>query len=123
MSDIRRENEIEEYQKLLQIKGELNYEQIVTIDLTRYVQCPLYVTIKGNGEKRRKYTKLHHNEFLLHVPLNRSKLQRDKERDISEQIALGLASAPPSQEALYDQRLFNQSKVMYGLNQSVPNVD
>ena len=42
---------------------------------------------------------------------NRSKLQRDKERDISEQIALGLASAPPSQEAMFDQRLFNQSKV------------
>ena len=34
MSDIRRENEIEEYQKPLLIKGELNYEQIVTIDLT-----------------------------------------------------------------------------------------
>lgn len=34
MSDIRRENEIEEYQKLLLIKGELNCEQIVTIDLT-----------------------------------------------------------------------------------------
>ena len=34
MSDIRRENEIEEYQKLLLIKGELNYKQIVTIDLT-----------------------------------------------------------------------------------------
>ena len=43
----------------------------------------------------------------------RSKLQRDKERDISEQIALGLASAPASQEALYDQRLFNQSKVFF----------
>lgn len=57
------------------------------------------------------------------VPFNRSKLQRDKERDISEQIALGLASAPPSQEALYDQRLFNQSKVMYGLNPSAPNGD
>lgn len=42
---------------------------------------------------------------------NRSKLQRDKERDISEQIALGLASAQPSQEAMFDQRLFNQSKV------------
>lgn len=44
------------------------------------------------------------------APDKRSKLQRDKERDISEQIALGLASAPPSQEALFDQRLFNQSK-------------
>lgn len=44
------------------------------------------------------------------APDKRSKLQRDKERDISEQIALGLASAPPSQEAMFDQRLFNQSK-------------
>ena len=41
----------------------------------------------------------------------RSKLQRDKERDVSEKIALGMASGAPSQEALYDQRLFNQSKV------------
>ena len=50
-------------------------------------------------------------EVSSHGSFFRSKLQRDKERDISEQIALGLASAPVSQEALYDQRLFNQSKV------------
>lgn len=48
---------------------------------------------------------------MMLFTFNRSKLQRDKERDISEQIALGLASAPPSQEAMFDQRLFNQSKV------------
>ena len=48
---------------------------------------------------------------MILFTFNRSKLQRDKERDISEQIALGLASAPPSQEAMFDQRLFNQSKV------------
>lgn len=49
--------------------------------------------------------------WMIPSTFNRSKLQRDKERDISEQIALGLASAPPSQEAMFDQRLFNQSKV------------
>ena len=41
----------------------------------------------------------------------RTKLQRDKERDISEQIALGQAAAHPSQEAMFDQRLFNQNRV------------
>lgn len=34
------------------------------------------------------------------APDKRSKLQRDKERDISEQIALGLASAPPSRSTV-----------------------
>ena len=41
----------------------------------------------------------------------RTKLQRDKERDISEQIALGQAAPHPSQEAMFDQRLFNQNRV------------
>ena len=41
----------------------------------------------------------------------RSKLERDKDRDVSEKIALGLPSGPPSQESLFDQRLFGQSKV------------
>lgn len=71
MSDIRRENEIEEYRKLLLIKGELNCEQIVTIDLFLHDKhSDLYITIKGNGKKKRRkyYTKLHHNEFLLLFP-------------------------------------------------------
>ena len=43
----------------------------------------------------------------------RSKLQRDRERDVTEKIALGMAGGgSQSQEALYDQRLFNQNKVM-----------
>lgn len=55
--------------------------------------------------------------FLIFTDsFNRSKLQRDKERDISEQIALGLASAPASQETMFDQRLFNQSKVNHTHN-------
>jgi SNW domain-containing protein 1 len=42
----------------------------------------------------------------------KSKLTRDEDRDISEKIALGQAGAPPSQETLYDQRLFSQSQGM-----------
>ena len=41
----------------------------------------------------------------------RSKLERDRDRDVSEKIALGLPSGPASQESLFDQRLFNQTKV------------
>ena len=38
----------------------------------------------------------------------KSKLTRDRERDISEKIALGQANVRSQGEALYDQRLFNQ---------------
>nr|CAD7608405.1 unnamed protein product [Timema genevievae] len=51
-----------------------------------------------------------------------SKLQRDRERDISEQIALGMpAKNVPGGEAQFDQRLFNTSKGMdtgYGDDES-----
>ncbi len=46
------------------------------------------------------------------INCDRSKLERDKDRDISEKIALGLPSGAPSQESLFDQRLFNQTQVM-----------
>jgi len=39
----------------------------------------------------------------------RSKVTRDSQRDISEKIALGMV-VPKTQEALYDQRLFNQTQ-------------
>ena len=52
----------------------------------------------------------------LFVISHRSKAARDKNRDISEKIALGLPNAGNvSQEALYDQRLFNSTKVSYSL--------
>lgn len=39
----------------------------------------------------------------------RSKLTRDRERDVSERVALGMAHVPATTgEAMYDQRLFNQ---------------
>lgn len=46
------------------------------------------------------------------APEKRSKLQRDRERDISEKIALGLPAKSQSDDASFDQRLFNQSKGM-----------
>ena len=42
----------------------------------------------------------------------RSRLQRERERDISEKIALGMPSNAQSQDQQFDQRLFNQSKGM-----------
>ncbi|XP_014260050.1 SNW domain-containing protein 1 [Cimex lectularius] len=48
------------------------------------------------------------------APEKRSKLERDRERDISEQIALGMPakSQPLTGEAAFDQRLFNTTKGM-----------
>jgi SNW domain-containing protein 1 len=40
----------------------------------------------------------------------RTKLEQQRDRDISEKIALGMPSNAKSQESLYDQRLFNQSR-------------
>lgn len=44
----------------------------------------------------------------------KSKITRDRDRDISEKFALGMASAGPARggEVMYDQRLFNQEKGM-----------
>lgn len=40
--------------------------------------------------------------------LKKSKTERDNDRDVSERIALGQAQ-PTSREAMFDQRLFNQT--------------
>ncbi|KAJ8750907.1 hypothetical protein K2173_016088 [Erythroxylum novogranatense] len=43
----------------------------------------------------------------------KSKITRDRDRDISEKVALGMASAGAARgEVMYDQRLFNQEKGM-----------
>lgn len=45
------------------------------------------------------------------APDKRSRLERERERDVSEQIALGVANPRANaNEVQYDQRLFNQSK-------------
>ncbi len=56
-------------------------------------------------ERQRRLAKAH--------PDKRSKLDRDRDRDVTEKIALGLPSGAASQEAQFDQRLFNQSKVKH----------
>ncbi|KAI4347074.1 hypothetical protein L6164_007923 [Bauhinia variegata] len=42
----------------------------------------------------------------------KSKLTRDRDRDISEKVALGMASTKTGTEVIYDERLFNQDKGM-----------
>ena len=54
-------------------------------------------------ERQRRLARAH--------PERRSKLEKERDRDVTEKIALGLPSGNPSQESLFDQRLFNQSKV------------
>ncbi|KAL3873501.1 hypothetical protein ACJMK2_036610 [Sinanodonta woodiana] len=44
------------------------------------------------------------------APDKRTRLQRERERDISEKIALGLPNTGAGQQDQFDQRLFNQSK-------------
>ena len=41
----------------------------------------------------------------------RSRLQKERDRGISEKIALGLPNTGAAQQEQFDQRLFNQSKV------------
>lgn len=49
---------------------------------------------------------------LTLTPLFRTKLQKERERDISEQIALGLPAKNISSDVQFDQRLFNTTKGM-----------
>lgn len=44
----------------------------------------------------------------------KSKITRDRERDISEKVALGMANVGGGGEVQYDQRLFNQVRVEGG---------
>ena len=53
----------------------------------------------------------HYALFPFHF---RSRIQKDRERDISEKIALGLPNTGAAQQDQFDQRLFNQSKVCNG---------
>ena len=48
----------------------------------------------------------------LELAGKKNKRGRDEDRDVSERIALGQAAQPTSAEALFDQRLFNQSAGM-----------
>lgn len=56
---------------------------------------------------------LESEQRLEYAGKNKAKAVRDRERDISEKIALGMAQPSKlTNEALFDQRLFNQSAGM-----------
>ncbi|KAM4663093.1 SNW domain-containing protein 1 [Discoglossus pictus] len=77
-------------------------------------------TEKDDGETRerdeirhdRRKERQHDRNLSRAAPNKRSKLQSNEERDISEQIALGIPNQRQSSEIQYDQRLFNQSRGM-----------
>ncbi|GAB6020678.1 SNW domain-containing protein 1 [Chamberlinius hualienensis] len=69
--------------------------------------------VKERDDLRRERNKNRQRDRNIQraAPNKRSALQREKDRDISEQIALGLPNARVNNgETQYDQRLFNQSK-------------
>ena len=73
-------------------------------------------------ERRRERERERRLEDKQRHGFKKSKLTRDRERDISEKVALGQASVGPTSggEALYDQRLFNQDK---GMSSGLANED
>ena len=65
-------------------------------------------------ERRRERERERRLEALDAHGSKRSKITRDRDRDISERIALGQANTGvKSSEALYDQRLFNQDQASF----------
>ncbi|XP_045508055.1 puff-specific protein Bx42 [Colias croceus] len=75
--------------------------------------------VEGESAERDKLRAERHKErqrdrnLARAAPDKRSKLVKERERDISEQIALGLpAKTNQGGEAMFDQRLFNNSKGM-----------
>jgi len=62
-------------------------------------------------ERRRERERERRLEELERKGVKRSKLTRDRDRDVSEKIALGLAQ-PSGQDMQFDQRLFNQTSGM-----------
>lgn len=67
-------------------------------------------------EERRRIIDERHRERVRNAnikasnPERRTKLDRQRERDISEQIALGMAKPSAQSEEIHDQRLYNQSQ-------------
>ena len=79
----------------------------------------LYFYFLGSGERERDdlrderhRDRARQRNIDRAAPERRSKLERGRERDVSEQIALGIPAktAGASGEGLFDSRLFNQSR-------------
>merc|ERR1719153_2056049 len=77
-------------------------------------------SVKDEGEKERDELRFERHKDRQRqrnieraAPERRGKLEKERERDISEQIALGMpAKSQTTGEGLFDARLFNQSKGM-----------
>nr|POE91776.1 snw/ski-interacting protein [Quercus suber] len=69
---------------------------------------------KIREERRREREKERKLEAKDSAMRKKSKITRDRNRDVSEKVALGMASAGAGrgEETMYDQRLFNQEKGM-----------
>ena len=88
--------------------GQLVSFDVNTVSLCQPQQPPVLCDHPGTGQT------------LLFAPadghgVKKSRLTRDRDRDISEKIALGQAAVKPSGEGMYDQRLFNQDSGMQHL--------
>jgi SNW domain-containing protein 1 len=66
---------------------------------------------------RRERTRERQRELRMEAAGKKGKGLRDEDRDVSEKIALGMGGGgggPQSEEALFDQRLFNQTQGLEG---------
>jgi SNW domain-containing protein 1 len=86
----------------------------------REERAGIRTTTKDDGEKERDGMRYERHQDRARqrnidraAPDRRSKLERERERDISEQIALGMpAKTTTTGEGMFDARLFNQSRGM-----------
>jgi len=86
----------------------------------REERAGIRTSVKDEGEKERDELRFERHKDRQRqrnieraAPERRGKLEKERERDISEQIALGMpAKSQTTGEGLFDARLFNQSKGM-----------
>ena len=73
------------------------------------------IIINHFSNSNSQYFNIEMTDYALKIPLFflfRNRLQRERERDITDKIALGLPNTGGNRDEIqYDQRLFNQSKV------------
>ena len=115
------------------VKGQYNFLSFITtqdfLSLSLYLIFNLILILffLGSGERERDdlrderhRDRARQRNIDRAAPERRSKLERGRERDVSEQIALGIPAktAGASGEGLFDSRLFNQSRGLSSGNNS-----
>ena len=102
------------------VKGQYNFLWFITPqNFLCLFNFPFFSFFLGSGERERDdlrderhRDRARQRNIDRAAPERRSKLERGRERDVSEQIALGIPAktAGASGEGLFDSRLFNQSR-------------